>query len=74
MTGEAQERVSASPVDDQRDEPAEQPDQNRTEMVSSLHLMAGKGWLVERKLQAMNDFLRARDLYADFNNFIRRMK
>lgn len=43
-------------------------------MVACLHLMASKGWLPERKLQALHDFLAAKSLYAEFNKFIERLK
>jgi hypothetical protein len=74
VTGEAPERVSASPDDTQRDEPIEHPDTNRLAMVDNMQIMANKGWLPERKLMVVHDFFMARGLYADFNAFIRRMK
>ena len=43
-------------------------------MVACLHLMSSKGWLPERKLQAMHDFLAAKGLYAEFNTFIAKAK
>lgn len=49
-------------------------DPNRKAMVESIGLMANKGWLAERKLMVIHDFFMARGLYADFNNFIRRMR
>lgn len=66
MIGEAPERESASPE--------EPPDPNRAAMVANIHLMASKGWLAERKLMVIHDYLMARNLYADFNKFISRMK
>lgn len=74
MTGEAPERESASPDDEQRIEPTETQDQNRLAMVDNMQLMANKGWLPERKLMVMHDYFMARRLYADFNDFIRRLK
>ena len=72
MTGEAPQRESASPEIQSRDD--ETPDTNRLAMVENMRLMAGKGWLDQRKLQALHDFLMARRLYADFNSFIRGMR
>lgn len=59
---------------DDVDTSPEQPDPNRKAMVESIGMMANKGWLAERKLMVMNDYLKARRLYADFNEFIRRLK
>jgi hypothetical protein len=74
VIGEAPERESASPDAEQRIEPIETPDANRLAMVDNMQIMANKGWLPDRKLMVMHDYFMARSLYADFNEFIRRMK
>lgn len=43
-------------------------------MVENIHLVGNKGWLAERKLMVLHEYLMARRLYADFNNFIRRLR
>lgn len=75
MTGEAP-RASASPGDDERIDQTvgEQPDPARVASIEGIGLMASKGWLPERKLLVIHDFFMARGLYADFNNYIRRMR
>lgn len=43
-------------------------------MIDCMGLMANRGWNAERKVMAMHDFFTAKNLYAEFNKFIARMK